>query len=115
MHELSLARAVVATVAEAAGDARVTEVRLRIGALSGVVAEALHFAFDIATAGTGADGAALAVTVVPVAVRCTPCGEVVDLPGTTRFRCPRCDTPSADVVRGRELEVDSIVVEERVA
>ena len=43
--------------AQAAGAQRLLRVRLRIGALSGVVPEALTFAFEALTPGTLAEGA----------------------------------------------------------
>ncbi len=58
MHELSIAHAVVSTVLQALPESkpRVTEVSLRIGRLSGVVPQALHFAYDVATADTPSGG-----------------------------------------------------------
>lgn len=107
MHELSIAHAVVATVAEAAGERRVAEVRVRIGALAGVVPDALRFAFDVAAEGTVCAGAALVVDEVPVTVWCEPCGAERTLVGALRFRCPVCDEPSADVRGGRDLQLVS--------
>jgi hydrogenase nickel incorporation protein HypA/HybF len=55
MHELSIAVNLVemaAQAAESAQAARVEVVRLRLGRLSGVVADALLFGYDIATQNT---------------------------------------------------------------
>lgn len=107
MHELSIAHAVVETVSDAAGEAAVAEVRVRIGALSGVVADALRFAFDVAAAGTVCEGATLVVDERPVEIWCEPCAATRELTPPLRFRCPVCDTPSADVRGGRELDIAS--------
>ena len=107
MHELSIAHAVVATVIEAAGDQRVGAVRLRVGALAGVVPDALRFAFDVATEGTVCAGATLTIDDVPATVWCEPCGTERTIVGPLRFRCPVCDTPSADVRGGRDLQIVS--------
>ncbi len=119
MHELSIAHGIVDAVQEhlrrarpGAPPARVTRVFVDIGALSGVVPGALAFCFDVATAGTALDGAALDVATVPVAVWCAPCAAERALPEATRFRCPTCGTPSADVRRGRELDVRAYELED---
>lgn len=115
MHELSIADALAQHVTEAmAGSApyRVTRVRLRIGVLSGVAAEALAFCFEVVTRDTPLEGSALEIESVPVAIRCDPCGLIVELPEAPPFRCPRCDQASAAIVRGKELEVESIDVED---
>jgi hydrogenase nickel incorporation protein HypB len=109
MHELSIAHAVVTTVTEALPDpdARVSEVRLRIGRLSGVVPQALHFAYDVATAGTALEGSALSIVDMPVVINCPTCGEQ-ELPGIRDFTCPVCGQPCGDVVGGKELEVADV-------
>jgi hydrogenase nickel insertion protein HypA len=62
VHELSIAQALVRMLAEEAarhGTNRIVSVRLRLGRLSGIVGEALTFAFDVAAQGTVAEGARL--------------------------------------------------------
>jgi hydrogenase nickel incorporation protein HypA/HybF len=107
LHELSIAAAVVATVSEAAGELPVAQVRLRIGELSGVVPASLHFAFDVAAAGTCCAGAELVVDEVPVTVWCEPCASLGELTPPLRFRCPRCGQPTPSVRGGRELDIVS--------
>ena len=114
MHELSIAHAIVETVSDASDGGAVAEVRVRIGALSGVVADALRFAFDVAASGTVCAGAALVVEERPVTIWCEPCAEVRELTPPLRFRCPACDTPSADVRGGRELDIASYTPAETV-
>lgn len=113
MHELSLAVQLVQTAEEAARAAdakRVTAVVVKIGALSGVAEEALRFAFDVATVDTLLAQARLEIHPVSVKVVCPRCG-IVELPSLQRFCCPQCDTPTADVRTGREIELESIEVE----
>ena len=114
MHELSIAHAVVRTVVDALPDpsVKVTTVRLRIGALSGVVPQALHFAYDVATAGTALEGSVLEIQNMPVVVSCPTCGHQ-ELSGIRDFRCPRCGEPCGDVVAGKELEVADVTFDER--
>ena len=113
MHELSIAHAVVTTVTQALPDpqARVTRVRLCIGRLSGVVPQALHFAYDVATAGTVLAGSTLQIDKLPMMINCPTCGEQ-GLPGIRDFTCPQCGEPCGDIVGGKELEVADVTFDE---
>jgi hydrogenase nickel incorporation protein HypA/HybF len=107
LHELSVAHAVIATVADAAAHSPVAAVRVRIGALSGVVPAALQFAFPIAAEGTCCAGAELVVDEVPVTVWCERCVATSELAQPLRFRCARCGELAGDVRTGRELDIVS--------
>jgi hydrogenase nickel incorporation protein HypA/HybF len=114
MHEFSLVVRML-DIAEAAarseGAARIDAIHLEIGALAGVVPEALEFAFGGARAGTMADGARLEVTVVPALAYCTACAREFTL--DDRFAiaaCPDCQVPSADLRQGRELRLSHLEV-----
>lgn len=110
MHELSIARSLVNVTSETAVNAGiqlVKTVHLKLGELSGVVSDALLFSYDIATQGTVLEGSQLKIETIPVAVDCPNCG-VVELPSVQRFRCPHCDTATAVIVRGKELEISHL-------
>jgi hydrogenase nickel incorporation protein HypA/HybF len=118
MHELSIALSLVeiASAAAVKADAGpVTAVYLRVGALAGVVCEALEFSFDIATDGTPLAGARLVIEALPLILHCAVCEQDVQPAGPASFRCPRCNTPSANVVQGRELDLVALEFEEGVA
>jgi hydrogenase nickel incorporation protein HypA/HybF len=108
MHELAITEGVVEAVTERTGTAPVTCVRLRVGRLSGVVPDALRFCFDLVTAGTPLDGAALEIEQPEGRGRCRACGAEFVLADLI----PLCDCGSADVqvVAGRELAVASVVL-----
>lgn len=108
MHELSITQGVVRTVAEHTGGRRVTGVRLRIGALSGVVPEAIRFCFELATVGTPLDGARLEIEDEPGRGRCRTCGDEFAMPDLLP-RCP-CGSTDAEVVAGRSLTVATVEV-----
>jgi hydrogenase nickel incorporation protein HypA/HybF len=115
MHELSIVTSVVESVTESLAaypGARVLEVRLRVGALTSVVVESLEFCWGIAAEGTPLEGAKLAVNVLPVVMHCEPCAQDVELEGVQSFRCPRCGQPCAEMRQGRELEIDSIEIDD---
>lgn len=115
MHELSLITSVVETVTESLAaypGARVKEVRLRVGALASVIPESLEFCYGIAAEGTPLEGSQLVIKVLPVVMHCAHCGQDVELEGIQSFRCPRCGEPCSDLRQGRELDIDSIEIEE---
>ncbi len=73
MHELSIALSIIEGASQEAlnrGGAQVHAVHLKLGALSGVVRDALLFSYDIACAGTLLEGSKLVIEDVPVVVYC---------------------------------------------
>lgn len=113
MHELSImdsALTVALDQARKAGASRVLVIRLRIGALSGVVAEALEFAFEALKPDTIAEGAHLAIEHVPARYWCGACNR--EFQSDTMFAdCPDCQQPSGDLRAGREMELASLEIE----
>lgn len=116
MHELSVARSLVDVVLgqlerSPYGPAcRVSAVRVKVGAMSAVVPEALASAFPAAASGTPLDGARLDLERVPLVAWCPSCAEERTLPSVQRLRCPTCGTPTPRIIHGRELEVVSVEV-----
>ena len=108
VHELSIARAIVAEVESSArerGIEAVGEVRLRIGALCGVVGDSLEFCFALAAEGSVLERASLVVDRSPVSLWCRSCSATVAPRDSLVFVCPRCGEPCPDLVSGRELEI----------
>jgi hydrogenase nickel incorporation protein HypA/HybF len=115
MHELSIAASIVESVTEAAGKypgARVKEVRLRVGALASVIEDSLQFCWGLATEDSPLAGATLAINMLPVIVHCDACGVDSEIAGVQSFRCPTCGELAADLRQGRELDIESIELEE---
>lgn len=113
MHELSIAVSLVEAVsekAEALGAPHVTAVHVKLGALSGVVREALMFSFEVATVGTRLEGAVLEVESLPVVVFCPACLAEKPLTNLYGFVCPDCGTLAPEIRQGRELELTAIEV-----
>jgi hydrogenase nickel incorporation protein HypA/HybF len=112
MHEVGLMQSAVdLSIAEAArrGAHRIHRIKLRIGALAGVEAEALAFAFEVVARGTSAEGARLEVEHVPVVCFCEVCDAEFQT-ATWVFECSRCGQLSEVVRQGRELELESLEV-----
>jgi hydrogenase nickel incorporation protein HypA/HybF len=108
MHELSIAVSVVDAVCERAAGRSVHSVRLRVGALTAVVPEAMRFCFDLAVEGTVAEGARLDIEQRPGAARCRSCGADVELTDPILL-CP-CGSADLEVTAGRELQIVSMEV-----
>lgn len=110
MHEVGIAYQAVETAieyAKRAGATKITLIRLRIGAASGVVPEALEFAYEAVTRGNMAEGSKLEVELVPVRCYCRQC-EIEFEPGGFVYECPKCKQPSWDVRAGKELDLMSV-------
>ncbi|MFM7675168.1 MAG: hydrogenase maturation nickel metallochaperone HypA [Synechococcus sp.] len=112
MHELSLLAALRELVEEQVrrqGGGRVCAITLRIGAMAGVEPDALRFAHGVVMEGSVAEGSRLEIEDVPLEWHCTPCGRPFRRGEPT---CPRCGALSAVLLRGRELELAAIELEE---
>lgn len=115
MHELSIAASIVEAVTETAAaypGTRVKEVRIKVGALASVIEDSLQFCWDISIEGTPLEGSKLVVKTIPVVVHCQACGREGELESLQSFRCPHCGEPASDIRQGRELEIDSIEIDE---
>jgi hydrogenase nickel incorporation protein HypA/HybF len=108
MHELAITESVVAAVTDRLPDAKVTSVRLEIGALSGVVADSVRFCFDLVTEGTALAGATLEITESPASCRCRACGAEF-APDGPILLCP-CGSADVAVLSGADLRILSVQV-----
>ncbi len=114
MHELSIAMGIVDAALEEAQKrgVQVSAVHLRLGALSGVVKDALLFSYEVACQDTALQGSKLIVEDVPVVVFCPQCNERRTLTSMQSFACPECGAPTMNILQGKELEVFALEVEE---
>jgi len=91
------------------GATQIHRIRIRVGSLSGVVPEALRFAFDGLKNGTPAERAELELEPVPAVAWCPGCAaefEVADL----LYECPRCHRSSGELRHGLELDLAAMEV-----
>ena len=110
MHELSLSQSLIDIVADHArqhGLARVTEVRLEVGALSCVEPRALSFCFDAVARGTASEGAVLSITVVPVDAWCWTCSRTVTVADRSGG-CPDCGNATVRAADPGDIRVTEI-------
>ncbi len=114
MHELSVAKDLIAMIIDVAkkNDAtRVTSVTVEIGALSGIEPDALEFAFEAVSRDTMLEGCAFEMELTPLTVLCPKCawrGEVDKLYPI----CGDCGNAQVEVIGGRELRLLSLDVDD---
>ena len=116
MHEVSLMKNLLKTVEDVAlreGGGPVRVIHLRIGEMSGVNTDALSFAFEVLSKGTCAEKGRLEFERVSLNARCRECGSEFH-PDEFVFRCKKCGSPEIDVLRGREMEVDYILLADEI-
>jgi hydrogenase nickel incorporation protein HypA/HybF len=112
MHEMALAESMLGIVEQAArahGAAKVTAVRLELGTLAHVEAEALRFCFDVMSRDTVAEGAALEIDAVPGEGWCMPCARRVPVP-TLASACPQRGSPQLAMSAGEEMRLKDIAI-----
>jgi len=90
--------------ARQAGATTISRISLRVGIVSGVVPEAMQFAFDVLRRNTMADSATLEIEAIPGVFRCSGCGGVFTLQDL-RFDCPSCHGLLSMEGGGADLEL----------
>jgi len=88
---------------------KIDRLTMNIGELSGVVTEALEFAFEVLVQDTIAENAELEIKTISVVCHCKKCDRTFQ-PEAYIYQCPNCKQISSDVISGRELELASLVI-----
>ena len=107
MHEVGIMQSALDIALERAerqGAEQILCLGLRVGALSGVVPDALEFAFEVLKRGTIAENAHMEVEYIPLRIYCPLCKREFTLDDFF-YLCPECDNPQTEVRQGRELDV----------
>jgi hydrogenase nickel incorporation protein HypA/HybF len=115
MHEFSLAEDLLNLAREEARKAgidRLDKISVRIGSVSGVNIDSLEFAYGfLREQDEMTKNAELVVERVQGRGRCTQCGREVDIDRIFLF-CPFCETPTVEIIEGREFLLVSLEGEE---
>jgi len=123
MHEFAFAMDIF-KIAEATAKKykaeKISEVLLEIGELTLIVPELLKRSFEIATAGTIAEGAYLNIQIIPGKLKCRDCNKISEvtitkeaqLTGLQLFYCPLCKSNNTEVVDGKKANVKNIKIQE---
>jgi len=110
MHEVSIIQSVIEIVTQKALENKLTKINnvsLKIGELSGVMPESLHFAFDSCIQGTMLEESTLTIEKVSALGECKDCNLQFPIEHFNKL-CPNCKTFCSSVVRGYELYVNTI-------
>jgi hydrogenase nickel incorporation protein HypA/HybF len=113
MHEASIAQSILDVTREISGrhPSVVRTVRVEIGEMSGVLADAVEFCFDAITAGTEWSHVELVIDSIPFVVQCHRCNRTEHNPSGFTI-CPRCGGPDTTIISGTDMIVREIQVEE---
>lgn len=114
MHELSVAQSIISIAEKAAPKdlkAHITGVGLQIGELSGIEIESLKFALSVIKKDTILEDADLHIEVVEGLAECPTCKTVFPM-HYFGCSCPDCGNYFINVLKGREMKVLNITVDE---
>jgi hydrogenase nickel incorporation protein HypA/HybF len=114
MHELSIAISIVDIALDQAMQASalgVSEVELDIGVLSGIEYEALEFALEVAVKETILENTLFRINRVEPEAECPDCGHLY-APEGIFSDCPECHRKGIRLIRGTELQIKSLLVEQ---
>jgi hydrogenase nickel incorporation protein HypA/HybF len=108
MHEMSIAQSVLDIAVremDERGAKSIREIKISIGEFSGVVKEALDFAFEVLKPGTPAVLAEVEIEVLPLTAECPKCGPAACRLSDLNLSCPTCQG-TVRLTGGREMRVD---------
>src|SRR5262249_29410657 len=103
MHELGITQNIVSIVAEHAKGRPVKRVVLEVGALAGLMTDAISFCFDVVAKGTPLDGATLEIRHKEAWARCRSCG--LEFTQSTLFSPCHCGSNAFERLSGEELNI----------
>lgn len=114
MHEVGIAASILDAVrGELAGrtGVKATIVAVRLGALSGVDADALRFGFEALVRDSDLEPLRLEIENVSRRHKCLDCNHEYDATDNDTL-CPACHSPIAVCIAGEELDIAWVEVEE---
>ena len=113
MHEVSIALNILEVITGQCvreGYGKIVAVSLKIGRASGIMPDALTFAFDVVKGESIASGAVLEIEEVPVSGRCNTCSCSFITEDEYVLACPECGSESFVINTGRELDITDMEV-----
>ncbi|MGE5204176.1 MAG: hydrogenase maturation nickel metallochaperone HypA [Chlamydiota bacterium] len=114
MHELGIATSVLQAARQEAlrhPGSRLRKVKLRLGELSGVNAEALSFCFEVLTREGNREPLELEIESCPRRQRCPACEQTFTVRDYD-LTCPTCGAAETEFAGGDELELASLEMED---
>jgi len=116
MHELSIAQNIVEIIQQSIPGPewkQVVSVRVKIGAVAGIVPDSLKFSFQAITAESALCNTQLITEHIPFRVRCRTCNTTTENENGFAM-CGKCESTDVQVLSGTELHVVEIELEETV-
>ena len=113
LHELSLTQNLIEIAEEHARRENatvITSVTIEIGALSGVMPEAVEFAFEACTKDTLAEGATLEIRRIPALGRCQQCSQECAMENLLDG-CSACGSYALDILKGQEMALIELEID----
>jgi hydrogenase nickel incorporation protein HypA/HybF len=110
MHEAAIAYNAMEVILEKAKEnnlVKINKVRVKVGELTGVMPDALRFAFESASRGTIAENAVLEIERVKPTAVCEECKITFDIDHFNKL-CPSCGKFSSSILTGYELYVNTL-------
>ena len=115
MHEASIVLSLLDTLTSRCkeeGYNSIESVRIKIGMASGIMPEAIVFAFEAAKQDTIARDAELLIETVPVGGSCSDCRNDFEVSEAYVLNCPLCGSDSFKIRKGYELDIVEMEVNE---
>lgn len=91
------------------GARRIVSIKLVVGELTGIEADAVNFYFGFMAKDTIANGSALEFNYTKAQLRCRDC-DIIFPRNELKFNCPNCNKKAVEIVGGRELYIDSMEI-----
>jgi hydrogenase nickel incorporation protein HypA/HybF len=113
MHELSLALEVIDLAANEAKKNKIStirEIRIEVGDLSGVMADAIELALELSVKNSVLENTMIHVIRTPGKGKCTVCDLEFEMKQMLST-CPQCHCCPSEIIGGREFRVLSMAGE----
>ncbi len=114
MHEASIVSQllhIAIAECEKNGYKKIDSIKVTIGRATGIMIDALLFAFNVLKEGTLASDSSLIVEEIPVRAMCNDCGEKIESnENYIIFECPKCGSFSINLISGKELNITEMEV-----
>ncbi|MBI5409153.1 MAG: hydrogenase maturation nickel metallochaperone HypA [Nitrospirae bacterium] len=115
MHEVSIALGMIHELERIAREnnaKKITNVKLKIGKMSGIVVDSLTFAFDaVKLENPVVSDAALSVEEVPLVYECNDCSKTFETDNLYFPSCPVCASYKLKIISGEEQHIENVEIE----
>jgi hydrogenase nickel incorporation protein HypA/HybF len=108
MHEVSIAQSLLKIAVDNCkkkGYKRIETIKVKIGRASGIMPDALSFAFEAVKIGTIAEKANLTIDEIPVSGFCESCKSSFTVEESYVLSCPLCGNVLIRIDTGNELHI----------